>query len=121
MGILSADMSKAFDSLHPPLMLCKLKAYGFQDRALDLLSSYLCSRLGRVRIGSVTSSWRIVERGCPSGIGARTAIVEHFPERSYIQCRFWAINVRGRSPDLRERKGHVYRSRETSRECHSSN
>jgi len=30
-GILSTDMSKAFDSLHPPLMLCKLKAYGFQD------------------------------------------------------------------------------------------
>ena len=66
-GILSTDMSKAFDSLHPPLMLCKLKAYGFQDRALDLLHSYLCSRLGRVRIGSVTSSWRNVERGCPQG------------------------------------------------------
>ena len=66
-GILSTDMSKAFDSLHPPLMLCKLKAYGFQDRALDLLRSYLCSRLGRVRIGSVTRSWRNVERGCPQG------------------------------------------------------
>ena len=25
-GILSTDMSKAFDSLHPLLMLCKLKA-----------------------------------------------------------------------------------------------
>ena len=66
-GILSTDMSKAFDSLHPPLKLCKLKAYGFQDRALDLLRSYLCSRLGRVRIGSVTRSWRNVERGCPQG------------------------------------------------------
>ena len=66
-GISSREMSKAFDSLHPPLMLCKLKAYGFQDRALDLLRSYLCSRLGRVRIGSVTRSWRNVERGCPQG------------------------------------------------------
>ena len=47
--------------------LCKLKAYGFQHRALDLLHSYLCSRLGRVRIGSVTSSRRNVERGCPQG------------------------------------------------------
>ena len=53
--ILSTDMSKAFDSLHPPLMLRKLKAYGFQDRALDLLRSYLCNRSGRVHIGSVTS------------------------------------------------------------------
>ena len=66
-GILSTDMSKAFDSLHPPLMQCKIKAYGFQERALDLLHSYLCSRLGRVLIGSVTSSWRNVERGCPQG------------------------------------------------------
>ena len=66
-GILSTDMSKAFDSLHPPLMLCKLKAYGFQEKALDLLCSYmyLCSRLGRVCIGLTTSSWRNVERGCP--------------------------------------------------------
>ena len=42
-GLLSTDMSKAFDSLHPPLMLCKLKAYGFKDRALDLLCSYRCA------------------------------------------------------------------------------
>ena len=54
--ILSTDMSEAFDSLHPPLMLRKLKAYSFQDRALDLLRSYLCKRLGRMHIGSVTSS-----------------------------------------------------------------
>ena len=33
-------------------MLYKLKAYGFQDRALDLLRSYLSSRLERVRIGN---------------------------------------------------------------------
>ena len=66
-GILSTDMSKAFDSLHSPLMQCKIKAYGFQDRALDLLHSYLCSRLGRVFIGSVISIWRNVERGCPQG------------------------------------------------------
>ena len=54
--ILSTDMSKAFDSLHPPLMLRKLKAYGFRDRTLDLLRSYLCKRLERVYIRSVTSS-----------------------------------------------------------------
>jgi len=38
--ILSTDMSKAFDSLHPPLMLSKLKAYGFEDNAISLLRSY---------------------------------------------------------------------------------
>ena len=55
-GILSTDMSKAFDCLHPPLMLSKLKAYGFQDKAVNMLRSYLCERQCRVRIGSVTSS-----------------------------------------------------------------
>jgi len=64
-GILSTDMPKAFDSLHPPIMPRKLQSYGFQDRALDLLRSYLGNRLGRGRIGSVTSSCRGVERGCP--------------------------------------------------------
>lgn len=29
-NIISTDMSKAFDSLHPPLLLSKLKAYGFR-------------------------------------------------------------------------------------------
>ena len=66
-GILSTDMSKAFDSLHLPLMQHKLNPYGFQDRALDLLRSYLCNRLRRVHIGSVTSSWRNVERDCLQG------------------------------------------------------
>ena len=48
-------------------MLRILKAYSFQDRALDLLRSYPCNRLGRVHIGSVTSWWRNVERGCLQG------------------------------------------------------
>ena len=43
----------------------ELKAYCFQDRALDFLCSYLCNRSGRVHIGSVTSSWRNMERGFP--------------------------------------------------------
>ena len=66
-GILSTDVSKVFDGFHPQLMLHKLKTYGFQDKALDLLPSYLCNRLGRVHTGSVTSSWRNMERGCLQG------------------------------------------------------
>ena len=66
-AILSTDMSKAFDCLHPPLLLSKLKAYGVQEKSLNLLRSYLCNRKGRVRIGNVSSSWRNVSRGCPQG------------------------------------------------------
>ena len=32
-GILSTDMSKAFDCLNPPLMLCKLKALPFPGQS----------------------------------------------------------------------------------------
>ena len=39
-GILSTDLSKAFDSLHPPLLLAKLKPYGFEDCAIGLMRSY---------------------------------------------------------------------------------
>ena len=35
--ILSTDMSKAFDSLHPRLMLNKLRAYGFEKSTVNLL------------------------------------------------------------------------------------
>ena len=43
-GILSTDLSKAFDSLHPPLLLAKLKAYGFEDFAIGLMRSYFSYR-----------------------------------------------------------------------------
>jgi len=67
-GVLSTDMSKAFDSLHPPLLLSKLKAYGFSESTINLMRSYFDKRKCRVRIGSqVASEWKEVLRGCPQG------------------------------------------------------
>ena len=66
-AILSTDMSKAFDSLHPRLMLNKLRAYGFEESTVNLLRSYLSNRQNRIRMGSQTSSWQVVNRGCPQG------------------------------------------------------
>ena len=43
-GILSTDLSKAFDSLHSPLLLAKLKAYGFEDCEIGLMKSYFSER-----------------------------------------------------------------------------
>ena len=60
-------MSKAFDSLYPPLLLSKLKAYGFENNTVRLLESYLCDRNYRVKIGDLLSSSRTVNRGCPQG------------------------------------------------------
>ena len=67
-GILSTDMSKAFDSLHPPLLLNKLCAYGFSQSAISLIRSYFTNRKYRVKIGSeIRSEWKEVARGCPQG------------------------------------------------------
>ena len=67
-GILSTDMSKAFDSVHRPLLLSKLKSYGFNDSFVHMLNSYLSDRYNRVRLGSSsTSGWKSVVRGCPQG------------------------------------------------------
>ena len=110
-GILWTDKSKAFDSLHPPLMLRILKAYGFQDRALDLLRSYLCNRLGRVHIESVTSSRRNVERGCLQESLLGPLLWNIFQNEFFIQ--------RG-SSNLWERTRRVYCTCQTSGECHPS-
>ena len=46
---------------------CKLRAYGFAENTVNLLCSYLSNRQNRIRLGSLTSSWQVVNRGCPQG------------------------------------------------------
>ena len=43
-GILSTDLSKPFDVLHPPLLLAILKAHGIEDFAIGLMRSYFSDR-----------------------------------------------------------------------------
>lgn len=66
-AFLLTDMSKPFDSLHPPLLLSKLKAYGFQEGMIQLLNRYLCDQKYQVKIGSHISSSRTISWGCPQG------------------------------------------------------
>ena len=66
-GILSTDMSKAFDSLHSALMLNKLKGCGFTEDALSLVCSYFEDRQYRAKLGSIKSAWKDVKKGCPQG------------------------------------------------------
>ena len=54
-GVLSTDMSKAFDSLYPPLLVNKLRAYGFSNNLLTLMGSYFTNRKNRVRISQETT------------------------------------------------------------------
>lgn len=66
-AVLSTDMSKAFDALHPALLIKKLKAYGFSDTALSLMRNFFSCRMNRVKIGGEVSSWKKIIRGCPQG------------------------------------------------------
>ena len=61
------DLSKAFDSVCHPLLLAKLKAYGFTHDALETMTAYLTGRRQRVKLDGVYSSWRTVKTGVPQG------------------------------------------------------
>ena len=53
----AVDLSKAFDSVNYNLLLAKLKAYGFSQPALSLMSTYLLGRKQRVCLHGVCSSY----------------------------------------------------------------
>ena len=52
-GLILLDLSKAFDCLPHRLLLCKLNAYGISYEACNLIKSYLCQRIQRVKVASV--------------------------------------------------------------------
>jgi len=55
-GMVSMDLSKASDVKQHPLLLAKLKAYGFNKDSCALLREYLSNRQQRVKIGDTFSS-----------------------------------------------------------------
>ena len=50
-GAIVMDLSKAFDKLNHNLLLCKLKAYGFDTNALTSLQSNFSNRHQRTKVG----------------------------------------------------------------------
>ena len=67
MGVIAIDLSKAFDCIGHNLLLAKVKAYGVQELALQLLRSYLHGRKQRVICNNKCSSWSTVRCGVPQG------------------------------------------------------
>ena len=61
------DLSKAFDTLNHNLLLCKLKAYGFNKNALPSIQSYFKIRYQRTKVRDKFSKWQRVSTGVPQG------------------------------------------------------
>ena len=66
-GAILMDLSKAFDCLPHPLLICKLHAYGFSHKSCELIISYLSNRKQRVKVGSSKSDWCFMKKGVPQG------------------------------------------------------
>ena len=66
-GACFLDLSAAFDIVDRPLLLEKLKLYGFSESALHWLSSYLSGRSQAVYIESFLSKTLPVPTGVPQG------------------------------------------------------
>lgn len=64
-GGLTLNVSKAFNSLCPALLIKNLQAYNLSENALNLIQSYFNQRENRVRMDPVTSDWITVLKGCP--------------------------------------------------------
>ena len=61
------DLRKAFDSVCHPLLLAKLRAYGFTHDALEIMTAYLIGRRQRVKLNGVHSTWRYIKTGVRQG------------------------------------------------------
>lgn len=61
------DLSKAFDCVHHDTLIGKLRHYGIEGRALDLMVSYLSSRIQKVDVNGAKSTGSTVTMGVPQG------------------------------------------------------
>ena len=61
------DLSKAFDTINHELLLAKLHAYGFDEKSLRLIHSYLSDRWQRTKLNNSFSTWAELLQGVPQG------------------------------------------------------
>ena len=67
-GAVLTDLSKAFDCITHDLLIAKLAAYGFSDKALHYAYSYLSNRKQCVRINNTYSTYQKIISGVPQGL-----------------------------------------------------
>lgn len=65
--LVSFDLSRAFDTLHPVFLSEKIAKIGLRGRINDWLLSFLTDREFRVKVGSARSDYYNIELGTPQG------------------------------------------------------
>ena len=66
-GGLLTDFSIAFDCNDHNLLIAKLNAYGFEEKSLELLHSYITNPKQRTKVDSAFSSWEMLFSGVLQG------------------------------------------------------
>ena len=65
--ILLLDFRKAFDRVDHKILLTKLSNMGLPNCLTRWMTSFLCERQQRVKLGNISSGWRKVGAGVPQG------------------------------------------------------
>ena len=66
-GMVTLDLTKAFDTVCHERLLIKLHHYGLRGTALNLMQSYLTHRTLFVSVNNINSNWLKVMMGVPQG------------------------------------------------------
>ena len=102
------DVSSGFDSVSHAYLLQKLELYGYNDKSLDWISSYLSNRKQLVQVQAAKSRTESTDIGFPQGGPARPVLFcEYSNDIPACICSnpiSWTIGeLEDREPDRSER------------------
>ena len=64
-GVIKMDLSNVFGTLNHNLLLCKLKAYGFNENVLTFIQGCFTNTHQRTKVGDKFSKWQKISTGVP--------------------------------------------------------